>query len=74
MGREGIKIQIEAVTGEERQTARGQDLSQGVDDHVRRILRAGTQMEHRENLCARIDGQPEPEYVCRAAQSGSQFV
>jgi len=27
MGCEGIEVQIEAITGEERQTARGQDLS-----------------------------------------------
>jgi hypothetical protein len=31
-------------------------------------------MEHGENLRERIDGQPEPDHLCGAAQSGSQFV
>ncbi len=74
MGCEGIEVQIEAITGEERQIARGQDVSQGVDDRMRCVLRAGAQMEHGKNLGERINGQPEPEHVCRAAQSGAQFV
>ena len=32
MGREGIKIAIEAITGEERKATRSQHLSQGVDE------------------------------------------
>jgi hypothetical protein len=28
---------------------------------VRRMLSAGTQMQHRQKLRARIDGQPQPE-------------
>ena len=38
------------------------------------VLGAGTQMEHGKNLRAGIDGQPEPEHLCGAAQPGSQFV
>jgi hypothetical protein len=56
MSREGIEVQIEAITGEERQTVRGQDLSQGVDEQMCHVLGAGAQMEHRKNLCTRIDG------------------
>ncbi len=67
MGREGIEVQIEAITGEERQTARGQDLSQGVDDRMRCVLRAWAQMEHGQKLCARVDGQPEPQHLFGAA-------
>jgi len=51
-----------------------QEVSQGVDNHVRRMLCAGAEMEHGENLRERIDGQPEPDHLCGAAQSGSQFV
>ncbi len=42
MSREGIKVEIQAITREERETARGQDVSQGVDDGMRSVLRAGT--------------------------------
>ena len=65
---------IEAVTGEERNAPRGQDLSQGMNDHVRRVLRAGAQIQHGQQLGARIDGQPQPQHLCGAAQPGSQFV
>ena len=52
----------------------GQDVSQGVDDAMRGILRAGAKMEDGKKLRTGIDGQPEPQHVVRAAQSGSQFV
>ncbi len=51
-----------------------QELSQGVDDYVCRILCAGAEMECGKNLREGIDGQPEPEHVCGAAQPGAQFV
>jgi hypothetical protein len=38
------------------------------------MLCAGTQIEHRQNLGERIDGQPQPEHLCGAAQPGSEFV
>jgi hypothetical protein len=47
---------------------------QGVDDHVRCMLCASAEMEHRKNLREGIDGQPEPEHLCGAAQAGAQFV
>ena len=74
MGCEGIEIHIEAVTGEERQIARNQKLPQGVDDGMCCVLCTGTQMEDGNDLCKGVDGQPEPEHVCGAAQSCSQLV
>ncbi len=74
MGCEGIEIQIEAVTGEERQIARSQELPQGVDDCMCCVLCAGTQMEDWNNLRGGIDGQPEPEDLLVAAQPGTQFI
>jgi hypothetical protein len=41
---------------------------------VCRILCAGAEMEHGKNLREGIDGQPQPEHVCGAAQPGAQFV
>ncbi len=51
-----------------------QEALQGVDDHVRRMLCAGAEMEYRKNLRERIDGQPEPDHLCGAAQPGSQLI
>jgi hypothetical protein len=41
---------------------------------MRHLLRAGTQIEDRNNLGEGIDGQPEPEHLLVAAQPGAQFV
>src|SRR5579859_8108864 len=59
MGGQGVEVQIEAITREKREAARNQEALQGVDDHVRRMLCAGAEMEYRKNLRERIDGQPE---------------
>jgi len=74
MGRQCIEIEIEPVTGEERETAWSQEFSQGVDDAMGHMLCSGTQMEDRKNLRAGINDQPEPEHVLRAAQPGAQFI
>jgi len=71
MGGQGIEIQIETITREEGQTARGQDPSQGVDYHVRCMLYARAEVKHRKNLGAGIDCQPQPKNLCGVAQPGS---
>ena len=38
------------------------------------MLGARTQLEHGENLGARIDGQPQPEHLSGATQPGAQFI
>ncbi len=45
-----------------------------MDDRVCHVLRAGTQIEDRKNLRSWVDGQPEPQNLFGAAQSGAQFV
>ena len=74
VSRESIEVEIEPVTGKERQAARGQALPQRVDEQVCHVLGAGTELKHRKNLGARIDGQPEPEHLLGVAQPGAQFV
>ncbi len=69
MSREGREVQIEAITGEQRQTIMGQKPLQGVDEQMRRMLCAGTQMQHGQKLCAGVDGQPQkdaPGWSCEA--------
>ena len=74
MGREGIKVEVESVTGEERETAGRQDLSESVDKLMCHGLCSGTELKHWKNLGEGIDGQPEPEHLFGTAQSGAQFV
>jgi hypothetical protein len=31
-------------------------------------------MEDGKNLCGGVDGQPQPQHLCGAAQPGAQFV
>jgi len=74
VGCERIKVEIETVTGKERQAARRQDLSQGVDHPMSHVLGAGTELKHGKKLGARVESQPEPEHLCSAAEPGTQFV
>ena len=74
MSRQSIKVEIEPITGEEREAIGSQDLSQGVDHPMSHVLGAGTELKHRQNLGARVDRHPQPEHVLRAAQPGSQFI
>jgi hypothetical protein len=74
VGCQCIKVEIEPVACEKRKAARGQALPQRVDEPMGHKLCAGTQMEDRKDLRAGIDGQPEPEHVFGAAESGAQFV
>jgi hypothetical protein len=52
----------------------GQELPQGVDNFMRHVLRAGTEIEHGKKLRKGIDGQPQPQHLLIAAQPGAQFV
>ena len=74
MGGEGIEVEVEPITGEQRDAAWGQHLSQGVYYRMGHVLGAGTQLEHWQYLRARIDDQPEPLHLCMAAQPRAQFV
>jgi hypothetical protein len=38
------------------------------------VLCARTELKHRKKLGARIDGQPQPEHLCGAAQPRAEFV
>src|SRR5438874_6899027 len=63
MGREGIEVEVEPITGEKRKTAWGQHLSQRVNHRMGHVLGAGTQLEDGQNLGARVDRHPQPEHV-----------
>jgi len=74
MSREHIEVEIEPVTGKERETVRNQELSQGMNEQVCCMLSAGPQLERWYNLGARINRQPYPEHLGRAAEPGANFV
>ena len=69
MSRQCVEVEIEPVTGEKRETAMSQEVSQGVDKQRGHVLGAGTQLEHGQNFGARINGQPQkdaPGWSCAA--------
>jgi hypothetical protein len=41
---------------------------------MRHVLGSRTELKHRKNLRARVDGQPQPKHLRGAAQSSAQFV
>ncbi len=41
---------------------------------MRGVLCAGAKVQHRKNLGAGIESQPQPEHLCGAAQPRAQFV
>jgi hypothetical protein len=41
---------------------------------MRHVLRAGTELKHRQDLGERIDGEPEPQHLLGAAEPGAQLV
>ncbi len=41
---------------------------------MRLVLGSRTELKHRKKLGARVDGQPQPEHLCGAAEPGAQFV
>ena len=74
MGREGIKVPVQAITGEEWKAAWSQELSQAMDEQVRHGLRAGAKTEDGKQLRLGVDDQPEPQDVGVAAEPGAQFI
>ena len=74
MGGERREVHIEAITGENWEAARRQDLSQGVNEQMRRVLRARTELKDRKNLGEGINGQPEPQDLLGVAQPGAELV
>ncbi len=45
-----------------------------MDNRRCHVLRARTELEDGKKLGARVDGQPEPEHLCGAAEPRAQFV
>jgi hypothetical protein len=52
----------------------GQELSQAMHEAMGHVVCARTQREHGKQLAARINGEPEPQDLLGAAQSGAEFV
>jgi len=61
MGGDRIEVEVEAVTGEDRQTARSQDERDGVKQSIGHVLGAWTELECRDQLGGRVKGDPHPQ-------------
>jgi hypothetical protein len=57
------EVQVQTIAGEKGEATRSQHLSDRVDEQVRHVLRAGTQLEGRKKLGARINGYPQPQHL-----------
>src|SRR5947209_8123611 len=55
VGRERIEVHIQAITGEEWETAGSQELSESVDELMCHVLCSGDELKHRKKLRARIN-------------------
>jgi hypothetical protein len=55
---ERVEVQILAVAGEDREVTKREALMEVVDDGVGRLLRTGPQVEHRNDFCERVNGEP----------------
>ena len=60
MGGEGIEVEVEAVTGEDRQTARRQGQCEAVHEGMGQVLRARAEGQGRDHLGLHVQGQPQP--------------
>jgi hypothetical protein len=74
MSGQRVEGEMEPITGENWETARSQELSQGMDEQMGHVLGAGTQMEHWKHFRASINRQPEPEHLATATEPRSQFI
>src|SRR6266581_4009473 len=74
MSRESIEVEIEPVTGEEREAAWSQELSQRVDEPMSHDLGSGAELERRNYFRQGIKSHPQPEHLCGAPKLGAQFV
>ena len=75
MSRDGIEVQIEAITREERDAERRVGSAAGSEEPGAPYVGCADEDESTGRIArARIDGQPQPEHLGGVAQSGSQFV
>jgi hypothetical protein len=56
MSRESREVQVQAITREKWQTVMGHALSERVDEPMRHVLRARTELKYRNDLAEGIDG------------------
>jgi hypothetical protein len=74
MGGDGIGIEVEAIAGEDRQTAWSQDERDSVEQSIGHVLGAWTELKRRDQLCGRVKGDPHPQVVGLVAQGGEQLI
>jgi len=74
MRSQGVKVEVEAIAGEDREAVRGQLLAQGMDEVMGRVLGADAEVEHRDQLAQWVNDDLEPPHVCPVAQPGPQFI
>ncbi len=74
MGREGIEVERQAITGKHRETIGGQTLGNFVHQLMRERLGPRAKHEGWDEFCAGITGNPEPGGLGGAAEFQAEFI
>jgi len=74
MGCACIEGEIQSIVGEHREAGGDELLAQRVEKGMSSVLGPGSELQHRDDLAAGVDRQPQPEDMRPAAQAGAQFV
>jgi hypothetical protein len=74
MGGDGIEVEVEAVAGENRQTAQSQDERNGVKQSMGHGLGAWTELKRGDEFGGWIKGDPPPQIMRLVTQGGEQLI
>ena len=74
VGRQRVKVQLQAVAGENGQAIWSQHFHESMHDGMGHRLSARPNFEYGNDFGASIDGEPDPESVSALAGPGAQFI
>jgi len=74
MSGEGIEVEVEAIAGEDGETAWSQDERQRMDDGMRHSSSAWADQQRGDEPSDGVEGDPHPEVVGLVAQGDEEFV
>ena len=73
VGGESLEVEVEAITGTDRHTARGERERDGMDERVGEVLGAGAELAGGDELGFGIKGDPAPGIVRFVAERGVEL-
>jgi hypothetical protein len=74
VGRQRVEVQVQPITGENRQAARGKPETQVMDDGMRCHLGPRAKVQHRDEFGQWVERHPQPEDVCSITEACPEFI